>query len=615
MKYILGISAFYHDSAAALLADGQVVAAAQEERFSRLKHDSGFPSRAINYVLNEGNIELNDLSAIIFYDKPLLKFERLLESYHALAPRGLAGFLKSIPIWMKEKVFFRRLLRNEFSKIGNYPSPILFCTHHLSHAASAFYPSPYKRAAILTIDGVGEWATSTIGIGDGHEIKLLRQLNFPHSVGLLYSAFTYYLGFRVNSGEYKLMGLAPYGNMNSDNYKRYKNSIESELVDIRPDGSILLNMNYFNFATGLTMTNDRKWRQIFGFTRREGETELQSQHMDMALAIQHVIEEIVIRMAKTARALTDCQNLVMAGGVALNCVANHALRKASIFEEIWVQPAAGDAGGAIGGALAGWHIFMNKNRNNLPKDFEINLGPGYSNEKIKVSLDKLNARYLYYEHEDQLLRTLAALLDQGNVIGWFQGRMEFGPRALGYRSILADPRSPEMQKRLNLKIKFREGFRPFAPVVLEEDATFYFKSGKVSPYMLFVDELKSQWRKEYPADSSKWTLNEKLYFQRSQLPAITHIDYTARIQTVSEEQNALLFKLLTHFKQLTGEGILINTSFNVRGEPIVCTPDDAYRCFLRTDMDYLAIGNFLLNRNDQNVEFISQLKGLKMEMD
>ncbi|NJN24771.1 MAG: hypothetical protein HC819_01650 [Cyclobacteriaceae bacterium] len=615
MKFILGISAFYHDSAAALLVDGQVVAAAHEERFSRIKHDPGFPSAAIRFVLEEACIELQDVSSIVFYDKPLLKFERLLETYHAFAPRGLRSFLNAIPVWINEKVFFRRMIKKELDKIGNISCEIFFCEHHLSHAASAFFPSPFAEAAILTIDGVGEWATSTIGLGHGKDISVLRQLNFPHSPGLLYSAFTYFLGFRVNSGEYKLMGLAPYGHADSQAYISYKKAIEETLVDIRPDGSILLNMDYFHFATGLTMIYDKKWEQLFGFSRREPEARLEARHATLARAIQHITEEIVLKMAQTAKQLTHSDCLVMAGGVALNCVANNALRKASIFNNIWVQPAAGDAGGALGAALATWFIHHQQNREASTSVFKADLGPGYHQRQIKATLDRYHASYSFFADTNELLPLVAQLIDQGNVIGWFQGRMEFGPRALGFRSILADPRNSEMQKRLNLKIKFREGFRPFAPVMLEAEATEFFEHGGASPYMLFVDTLKPEFRVAYPDESHTWGLDHTLYFERSQFPAITHIDYTARIQTVNHAQNPLLHELLLHFKKLSGTGMLINTSFNVRGEPIVCTPSDAYKCFLRTDMNYLVIGNFLLQRTDQDQKLMNEWKKIKMHDD
>ena len=599
---ILGISAYYHDSAAALIIDGEVVSAAHEERFTRKKHDSSFPINAAEYVLKEAAVEFGELTAISFYDKPYIKFERLLETYHAFAPKGLNSFLSAIPVWIKEKLFMKKLLKDELSKLGNQKHPILFPEHHLSHAASAFYPSPFKKAAILTIDGVGEWATTTIGYGEGNEITMLRELHFPHSVGLLYSAFTYYTGFKVNSGEYKLMGLAPYGNPNSEQTKEYKEKILNNLVDIREDGSILLNMDYFNFATGLKMTNDKKWTQLFGIKPRNPESEISQSYMNMALAIQQITEEIVIKLAETAKELTNSEYLVMAGGVALNSVANGKLLKEGLFRDIWIQPAAGDAGGALGAAYLGYYLWKGNERKVIVEPDAMNgayLGPEYGENKIKGVIRKYNAKFKYYSDFSKLTRVVAEKIADGNVVGWFQGRMEYGPRALGNRSILGDARNPEMQKKMNLKIKYREGFRPFAPSVLEEDIQEYFDLDRPSPYMLFVIPVQEKRLKPLPDDYDNMELYDRLYHLRSDIPAITHIDLSARIQSVNKNTNPRYWKLINEFKNQTGYGVIVNTSFNVRGEPIVCTPDDGFRCFMRTEMDYLVIGNYLFDKREQ----------------
>jgi carbamoyltransferase len=601
-KAILGISAYYHDSAAALLVDGEIVAAAQEERFTRKKHDSSFPIHACRYVLQEAGLNYQDLSAVSFYDKPFLKFERLLETYHAFAPNGFSSFLSAMPVWIKEKLFMRRLLGEHLAELGEGNVPVFYPEHHLSHAASAFYPSPFDEAAILTVDGVGEWATTTIGHGRGREISLLKELQFPHSVGLLYSAFTYYTGFTVNSGEYKLMGLAPYGNPDSQRTADFKRKIVSELVDMRRDGSIVLNMDYFQYATGLKMANDRKWEALFGVARRSPESEIAQEHMDMALAIQQVTEEIVLRLACTARQLTGSKYLVLAGGVALNCVANGKLLRAGTFEDLWIQPAAGDAGGAVGAAYAVWHIHDGNERHlNGHRDATRGsyLGPEFSDQEIRRTLQKYGAKSHYKQDFKCLASEVASLLADGNVVGWFQGRMEFGPRALGGRSILGDARNPEMQKKLNLKIKYREGFRPFAPSVLEEDIGEYFDLDRVSPYMLLVAPIREDRQIPLPENYHEKPLYERLYFLRSDLPAITHVDYSARIQSVSRETNPRYWDLISEFKKLTGYGVIVNTSFNVRGEPIVCTPEDAYRCFMRTEMDFLVVGNHILNKKEQ----------------
>jgi carbamoyltransferase len=546
---------------------------------------------------------LSDLSAVAFYDKPYLKFERLLETYHGFAPRGLRSFLMSIPVWIKEKLLMRSLLREELAKVGDGEPPLLFPEHHLSHAASAFYPSPFQEAAILTLDGVGEWATSTIGFGQGKDITILRELRFPHSLGLLYSAFTYYCGFKVNSGEYKLMGLAPYGNPNSDRTRIWRDLILEELVDVREDGSLLLNMDYFDYATGLKMCCDEKWTSLFGVPPRPRESLLDQRYMDMALAIQQVTEEIVLRLTETAKKLTGADYLVMAGGVALNCVANGKILRRGTFKDIWIQPAAGDAGGALGAALAVWHIVQDKERQ-LPNP-EMDhmqgayLGPEFGAEEIVRLARRQQAPFKRYQDYNQLIRDVAALLAQGQVVGWFQGRMEFGPRALGNRSILGDPRHPEMQKRLNLKIKYREGFRPFAPSVLMEECRTYFELDRPSPYMLLVAPVQEAKRHPLPPGYENLELFNRLYHLRSEVPAITHVDYSARIQTVHKETNEKYWRLIKAFQELTGCGLIVNTSFNVRGEPIVCTPEHAYQCFMRTEMDYLVLGDFLFDKKEQ----------------
>jgi len=601
-KAILGISAYYHDSAAAILVDGQIVAAAQEERFSRKKHDSSFPINACRYVLQEAGLDYKDLSAVSFYDKPFLKFERLLETYHAFAPSGFVSFLSAMPVWIKEKLFMKRMLTKHLAELGEGTVPLYYPEHHLSHAASAFYPSPFHEAAIVTVDGVGEWATTTIGRGRGKDIEILKELQFPHSVGLLYSAFTYYTGFSVNSGEYKLMGLAPYGNPDSPRTEEFKKKITTELVDVRKDGSILLNMAYFDYATGLKMVNERKWEELFNVPRRRSETEISQVHMDMAFAIQQVTEEIVLRLACTARQLTRCKNLVLAGGVALNCVANGKILKAGMFDEIWIQPAAGDAGGALGAAYAVWHIHDGNERRATGHADAMEgayLGPEFSDKEISRTLQKYGAKAHYYPDFGKLAADVAEALAEGNVIGWFQGRMEFGPRALGNRSIIGDARNAEMQKRMNLKIKYREGFRPFAPSVLEEDIGEYFDLDRPSPYMLLVTPIRDERKIPLPEGYHDRPLYDRLYFLRSDLPAITHIDYSARIQSVSRDTNPRYWELISEFKRLTSYGVIVNTSFNVRGEPIVGSPSDAYRCFMRTEMDFLVVGNYLLDKKEQ----------------
>ncbi len=599
--YIIGISAWYHDSAAALLADGKIIAAAQEERFTRKKQDADFPVNAVRYILSEAGIDPTSVSEVAFYEKPFIKFERLLETYHAFAPKGLPSFAKAMPVWIKEKLFMRSMLKKELKALGLDHARLLFPEHHLSHAASAFYPSPFKESAILTIDGVGEWATSTISSGKDNKITMLKELNFPHSLGLLYSAFTYYCGFKVNSGEYKLMGLAPYGIPTAQQTQDFIAIIKENLVDIREDGSILLNMDYFKFATGLRMTYDKKWEKLFGIPPRKPEVNLEQVYMNMALAIQVVTEEIFLKLSQTAKELTGSENITLAGGVALNCVANGKLQESGIFKNLWIQPAAGDAGGSVGAALAAWHIYLEKDRIPLVSDSMSGayLGPEYSEKEILKVINKYSAGYHHFTDINALAPKVAELISLGNVIGWFQGRMEFGPRALGNRSILGDARNPEMQKRLNLKIKFREGFRPFAPVVPSEDVAEYFELEIPSPYMLLVAQVKPALILDSSKSNSEKSLLERLYEIRSSLPAITHIDYSARIQTVNKDTNLPFWTLLQEFKKLTGCSVMVNTSFNVRGEPIVCTPEEAFRCFIRTDMDYLVLGNFLLEKKLQ----------------
>ena len=600
---IIGISAYYHDSAVCIIRNGEIIAAAQEERFTRKKHDSAFPSGALSYAIAELDEDVSHVSHIAFYDKPLLKFERLIETYHAFAPEGLPSFFQAIPVWLREKMMIRRNIREELKPYGLEKIPVLFSEHHLSHAASAFYPSPFEEAAILTVDGVGEWATTTIGYGTADGIRTLREIHFPHSLGLLYSAFTYYCGFRVNSGEYKLMGLAPFGQPESDEVRKFRELITGHLIDIRSDGSFLLNMAYFSYATGLRMTSNKKWSRLFGVPPRKPESAIDQVYCNMALAIQQVTEHIMLKLAQTARELTGSENLVMAGGVALNSVANGKLERSGIFKNIWIQPAAGDAGGAAGAALATWHIHLeNKNRvypaggDRMKGAF---LGPAFSRKEILKALSKYRAGYEIVEDFDKLCSRVAGYIGNGMIAGWFQGRMEFGPRALGNRSILADARNREMQKRLNLQIKFRESFRPFAPAVLSENTGEYFSAEKPSPYMLTVCPVIESRQKKLPQGYSNLPVMEKLYHERSDIPAVTHIDYSARIQTVHRDTNPRFHRLIKHFGEITGYPVLINTSFNVRGEPIVCTPEEAFICFMRTDMDILVMENVILEKSKQ----------------
>lgn len=588
--YILGISAFYHDSAACLIHSGKVIAAAQEERFTRKKHDHDFPSHAVAYCLETGGITPDRLSSIAFYDKPWLKFERLLETYLAFAPAGLPSFLKAMPLWIKEKLWIGDLIRKEVGFSGQ----LLFPEHHQSHAASAFFPSPFRRAAILTIDGVGEWATTSWGVGNENLIDLKYELHFPHSLGLLYSAFTYYTGFKVNSGEYKVMGLAPYGE------PRYVNLIFDELMDLRDDGSFRLNMKYFNYCQGLTMTSPA-FDRLFGGPPRKPESGLTQRDMDLARSIQDVTEEVVLRMARHVRRETGERYLCLAGGVALNCVANGKLLRSGIFDDLWIQPAAGDSGGALGAALFAWHQAMKQPRpvtNARDGQSASYLGPEFSNEDVVSRLDGLGAVYRRLP-EDEIIDETTHLLNEGKVIGWFCGRMEFGPRALGNRSIIGDASNPTMQSVMNLKIKYRESFRPFAPAVLEEDAATYFDLDRPSPFMLLVAPVKEERRIPLKAEQEVMFGIDKLNVPRSDIPAVTHVDYSARIQTVHPSDNQRFHRLIEEFKNKTGRGVIINTSFNVRGEPIVCTPEDAYRCFMRTEMDVLVIENVILLKHEQ----------------
>ncbi|MFQ5585209.1 MAG: carbamoyltransferase [Thermodesulfobacteriota bacterium] len=591
---ILGISAFYHDSAACLVTDGEVTAAAQEERFTRKKHDLSFPVNAIRYCLEEGNAALSDVDSVVFYEKPFVKFERLLETYLSFAPRGIRSFVSAMPVWLKEKLFLKNTLQKELkNNFGKELPPPLFAEHHQSHAASAFYPSPFEEAAVLCLDGVGEWTTTSAWHGEGNELKPLWEIRFPHSLGLLYSAFTYYTGFKVNSGEYKVMGLAPYGR------PTYVQTILENLIDIKEDGTFRLNMEYFNYCTGLTMTNGN-FSKLFGGPPRKAETKLTQREMDLARSVQDVVEEVVIRLARSLHRETGMGNLCLAGGVALNCVANGRLLREGSFNDIWIQPAAGDAGGALGAALAVWHSYMRKPRSPERPDgmHGSYLGPSFSNDRIRSFLEERNIPYRFVD-DDNLYRAVAKELADERVIGWFQGRMEFGPRALGARSIIGDARSPKMQSVMNLKIKYRESFRPFAPSVLRERVSDYFEMDHDSPYMLLVAPVKGERRVTLQEkEEGLWGI-DLLNVPRSDIPAVTHVDYSARIQTAHRETNPRYYNLLREFEALTGYGVIVNTSFNVRGEPIVCTPEDAYRCFMRTEMDTLVLDNFVLDKSAQ----------------
>lgn len=598
MTSILGISAYYHDSAACLVTDGEIVAAAQEERFTRKKHDPRFPIHAVGYCLKEGGVSLSDLKSIVFYDKPLVKFERILETYLAFAPKGVQSFLVSMPVWLKEKLLLKSLLRKELlSAVSGVSAqdlpPILFCEHHESHAASAFYPSPFEQAAVLCMDGVGEWATTSAWLGNGNTLTPLWEIPFPHSLGLLYSAFTYYTGFKVNSGEYKVMGLAPYGE------PKYVKAIYDHLIDLKADGTFRLNMDYFDYCTGLKMTGG-KFDKLFGGPPREPESKLTQREMDLARSIQEVTEEVMLRLSRTLHQETGCNYLCLAGGVALNCVGNGRLLREGPYKGLWIQPAAGDAGGAVGAALAAWHQYEEHPRKSTGHDQMKGsfLGPAFSNDQIERFLKKQNAPYEVLD-DSRLFDRIADELAAGKVVGWFQGRMEFGPRALGARSILGDARNPKMQSVMNLKIKYRESFRPFAPSVLRERVSDYFDMNTDSPYMLLVAPVLERRRLPLPVDRTKLWGIDLLNMPRSDIPAVTHLDYSARIQTVHRETNPRYYQLLNAFEAKTGCAVLVNTSFNVRGEPIVCTPEDAYRCFMRTEMDILVLENCVLKKSEQ----------------
>ena len=611
MTSILGISAFYHDSAAAILIDGKIIAAAQEERFSRKKHDSRYPFNAVKYVLSESKLNLNQIDHIVFFEKPFLKFERLLETYMAFAPKGFRSFSLSMPIWLREKLFQKKYLFDklkEQEETFNNINKINFSEHHYSHAASAFFPSPFEEAIILTLDGVGEWATTTVAVGKKNKLEILNEIHFPHSLGLLYSAFTYYTGFKVNSGEYKLMGLAPYGK------PIFKDLIIEKLLDLKEDGSFKLNMKYFNYATGLTMTNE-KFSKLLGQPVRDSKKDLLTQfHMNVASSIQAVTEEIILKITKNISSKYKIKNLCLAGGVALNCVANGKILKEKVFENIWIQPAAGDAGGSLGAALAYWHHELKKPRKEFKDQMKGSyLGPKFENDLIEKELNSLNANYKKYSRDEIITLTAKELVEE-KIVGWFQGRMEFGPRALGGRSILADPRSEKMQKELNLKIKFRESFRPFAPSVLREDVSEWFDLNSDSPYMLLVSEVKKDKQIKMKVEDEKLFGIEKLNIKRSSIPAITHVDYSARIQTVHKDTNSRYYDLISEFKKYTNCPVLVNTSFNVRGEPIVCSIEDAFNCFMGTNLDILVIEDFILFKDQQNKSLIKDYKN-KFELD
>jgi len=588
--YILGISSFYHDSSACLIKDGKLLAAAQEERFTRIKNDSAFPSNAINYCLNEAGIDDSQLNLVAYYEKPFLKLERILETYLAFAPIGIKSFLKSMPVWIKQKIWIKELIKKEL----NYDGNIVFPEHHESHASSAFFPSPFQKAAFITMDGVGEWSTSSFGIGNDNQIELLADIQFPHSLGLLYSAFTYYIGFRVNSGEYKLMGLAPYGN------PQYKKLIYEKLIDVKTDGSFRLDMSYFNYCSGLTMTS-AKFHKIFGGVPRKAESKITQKEMDLACSVQEVIEEVVIKIATHVKKVTGMKNLCLAGGVALNCVANGKLLRSGLFDDIWIQPASGDAGGSLGCAFFAWHQYLGNQRKIHEKSSLMQgtyLGPEFKNETIESFLNKNKCSFESLT-DNELPEKIADLVADKKVIGWFQGRMEFGPRSLGSRTILGDARSPGMQKKINLKIKFRESFRPFAPSIRAEDISDYFDLDRESPYMLLVAKVRNERQLNLTEEEKSLFGFDKSNVIRSEIPAVTHVDYSARVHSVNKNINPRFHQLLTKLNDKYGCPVIVNTSFNVRGEPIVCTPEDAYQCFIRTEMDYLCIGNFLLDKKKQ----------------
>ena len=611
--FILGISAYYHDSAACLIKDGEIVAAAQEERFTRKKHDDRFPLNAARYCLREAGIEPDELEAVVFYEKPFMKFERLLETYLAFAPRGFRSFSTAMPIWIKDKLFQKSVLTKQLTELFgdtvDWRAKLLFSEHHLSHAASAFYPSPFEKAAVLTLDAVGEWTTTSLALGDGKDLKVHKEIHFPHSLGLLYSAFTYYTGFRVNSGEYKVMGLAPYGR------PKYVDLIKDHLIDIKADGSFQLDLSYFDYCTGLRMTN-KKFDQLFGGPARQPESDLTQREMDLAASVQKVTEEIVVKLAKGIAKETGARNLCLAGGVALNCVANGILLREGVFDNIWIQPAAGDAGGALGAALGAYHILHGKERTLSPSRDAMRgayLGPDFSADEIETALTAAEARFTKVSDQELTDQTAKALAD-GKAVGWMQGRMEFGPRALGGRSIIADPRSPAMQKQLNLKVKYRESFRPFAPSVLRDHVAEWFELDGDSPYMLLVADVAEDKRRKMTEDERQLFGIDQLNVPRSDVPAITHVDYSARVQTVHADTNPRYHELISKFNALTGCPILVNTSFNVRGEPIVCTPEDAFHCFMGTELDVLVVGNFILRKEDQD-ERLKQNYEDKYELD
>ena len=610
---ILGISAYYHDAAACLVIDGAIIAAAQEERFTRKKHDANFPVNAIAYCLSEARITSQDIDYVVFYDKPFQKFERLLETYLAFAPRGFKSFATSLPIWLKDKLFQKTVITNAlkdlWGKSANWEEKLLFSEHHLSHAASAFFPSPFERAAVLTMDGVGEWTTTSLAVGKGHDLSVYKEIHFPHSVGLLYSAITYYTGFKVNSGEYKVMGLAPYGE------PKYANLIKDHLIDIKEDGSFALDMSYFNYCTGLTMTNE-KFHALFGAPPRKQESTLTQREMDLAASIQVVVEEVVLKLAKGVAKTTGEKNLCLAGGVALNCVANGKLLREKVFNHLWIQPAAGDAGGALGAALGAYHIMLKRPRivsNGIDAMKGSYLGPEFSQQDITERLTRCGAVFETLT-EDGVVEQTAQALANGEAVGWMNGRMEFGPRALGGRSILADPRSPTMQKLLNLKVKYRESFRPFAPSVLREDVSQWFEINEDSPYMLLVADVVKNKRREMSAEEQALFGINKLNVPRSEIPAVTHVDYSARVQTVHKETNPRYHALIRRFKELSGYPVIVNTSFNVRGEPIICSPEDAFRCFMGTELDLLVVGNHMLHKENQSRALSADYKG-KYELD
>ena len=612
MTFILGISAFYHDSAATIIKDGKIIAAAQEERFTRIKHDPSFPTNSIKFVLKYCNIKLSNIDHIIFFEKPFLKFERLLETYVAFAPKGFWQFTKSMPLWLKNKLFQKKQILDDLKKINNSfidENKLFFSEHHLSHAASAFYPSPFNEAIILTADGVGEWATTTVAIGRGNELEIVKELHFPHSLGLLYSAFTYYTGFKVNSGEYKLMGLAPYGE------PKYSKIIKDYLIDIKEDGTFKLDQTYFDYATGFKMTS-KKFNLLFGNKERDSNNEEINQfHMDIAASIQEITEEIMIKLTSSLSEEYKLKNLCMAGGVALNCVANGKILKKNIFDNIWIQPASGDAGGSLGACLAFWYKHLKKNRV-IDKNDSMQgslLGPEYKQNDIEEKLTDLGAKFETFNLDELINKTVSSIIN-GDAVGWFQGRMEFGPRALGSRSILGDPRSEKMQKNLNLKVKYRESFRPFAPSILEDDLENWFDIKIESPYMLMVGNVSKKKSFNMSEEEKKLFGIEKLNTKRSEIPAVTHVDYSARIQTVNFERNKLYYKLISEFKKKTGCPILINTSFNIRGEPIVCTPAEAFKCFMGTEMDTLVIGNCFLKKDNQNKNLLTNYRN-QFELD